>query len=541
MTSSIKKILLFSPVIVLLVIVLLYYKIKDQSLHGSISCDLDKAASDCIMEDVGLKQLFGPCREGRCPNIIYLLVDDLGYGDVNYNKGKASTPNLNSMASGDHSIHFTRYYSGGPTCSPTRGTLLTGRNHNRYCIWHADLGNPKEDLTCPSLGPLPPSELTVAEVLQEAGYHTSIYGKWHVGDLKEIKGGNTKWKVSHPGMHGFMDWMVTERHIPTLLPNCKCSKTYPCKFDGRDYNKEVPYCRNYWRMNPVSCHLEKYPSEIMDDSHFLVDQLEKLLKQRNTSVPFFTILAFHSVHSPYIGSPHWLKYYYDRDYHKGKAHYLATISGVDEAIGRVRSLLKKYGVYDNTMLWFSSDNGPDKDEPGSTGGLRGRKGKLFEGGIRVPGIIEWPEVIHENRISSAPVVTNDFLPTVADVVGIKLPSHVHLDGISLLPLLQGKTEKRGTNINFAFHIQKGDINSGYTGAVVGDRFKYFAELDGGKVKNFYLFDLEEESNESTNVSDSHTDLTLQMRSELEAFLKSVHKSSVDIGCLKTHDRRKTKC
>ena len=93
------------------------------------------------------------CRGHKSPNIVYLLVDDLGYGDVGCNEGKALTPNLNEMANGSHSIHFTRFYAGGPTCSPTRATLLTGRNHNRYCIWHADLGSPIQDLTCTSLVP----------------------------------------------------------------------------------------------------------------------------------------------------------------------------------------------------------------------------------------------------------------------------------------------------------------------------------------------------------------------------------------------------
>ena len=128
-----------------------------------------------------------------CPNIVYLLADDLGYGDVEYNGGQAVTPHLKAMANGPHSIHFSRFYSGGPICSPTRGTLLTGRNHNRYCIWHADIGSgAKQDLTCPSLMPLPHSEFTVAEILKEIGYCTAIYGKWPVGDLVPIEGGNEK-------------------------------------------------------------------------------------------------------------------------------------------------------------------------------------------------------------------------------------------------------------------------------------------------------------------------------------------------------------
>ena len=480
----------------------------------------------------------GTCMEtNSCPNIVYLLVDDVGYGDVEYNGGKAVTSHLNDMANGPHSIHFSRFYAGGPSCSPTRGTLLTGRNHNRYCIWHADIGNPRDDLTCPSLGPLPSSEITVAEILKEIGYHTSIYGKWHVGDLVQIPGGNVGWPVSHPGMNGFRDWIVTERHTSSLLPNCKCSSKYHCTMDGRKH--DIVFCRNYYYMNPYAAKVEKYPAQVFDDSQFLVDRFEDFLKTRDaSSKPFFTILAFHSVHSQFLATPHWYDYYKEVS-NSFNRHYLGTMSGLDDAIGRVRKLLQDYN---NTMLWFSSDNGPQKGEPGSSGGLRGRKGQVWEGGIRVPGIIEWPGMIEGNRKSSTPVGTIDLLPTVADIVGQKPPEGVTLDGISILPLLQGKTDHRGSNMNFAFHIKKGKLDSQFSAAIVGERYKYYAEFDKGDTQKFYFFDLETDRAEANNVSSSYPSLTLSMKAELEQFLLSVHESATQVGCLNTHDRRTTsKC
>ena len=479
-------------------------------------------------------------KNNSCPNIVYMLVDDVGYGDVEYNGGKALTPHLNAMAKGPHSIHLTRFYAGGPVCSPTRGTILTGRNHNRYCIWHADLGVPRDELTCPSLGPLPSSEVTIAEMLKEHGYHTSFYGKWHVGDLKPIPGGNVKWPVSHPGMNGFTDWLVTERHTASLLPNCKCSSQYSCTIDGRQYS---PYtCRNYLSMNPYTGKLEKYPGQVFEDSHFLVDRFEEFLTKRNTSKPFFFILGFHSVHSEFFATPHWFDYYKNVTPNHQKRHYLGTMSALDEAIGRVRKRLQEPPLHCNTMLWFSSDNGPQKDEPGSSGGLRGRKGEVLEGGIRVPGIIEWPGVIEGNIKSDFPVVTNDLLPTVADILGIETPQGVILDGISILPFLQNKTNQRESNMKFAFHIRKGKLDANFHGAVVGDQYKYLAEFDKGKIQNFNLYDLFSDRGETTNVSSSHIDLTLSMKEELEAFLLSVNKSATEVGCLETHDRRQTnKC
>ena len=471
------------------------------------------------------------------PNIVYMLADDLGYGDVQYNGGKARTPNLNAMADGPHSIHFSRFYSGGPTCSPTRGTLLTGRHHNRYCIWQADIAKAERDLICPSRSVLPSSELTVAEILKEVGYHTVIYGKWHVGDLVPIEGGNTKWPVSNPTTNGFMDWLVTERSTSNLLPNCKCSPNFSCALKGNTYYTE--FCRNYWSVNPLTQKLENYTQQVYDDSDFLVDQFEEFIKHRNALRPFYVQLSFHAVHSPYYANPYWQDYYKECGITSNRErHYLGAVSSLDEAIGRVRFILQKYSLYNNTMLWFSSDNGPDRKHPGSSGGLRGHKGQLFEGGVRVPGIIEWPGVIEGNRKSSYPVVTTDFLPTVASIVGFKV-HNIPLDGISILPLLQNGTDQRSNNIKFVFHTYKGRLDSSFNGTVVGNRYKYFAQFHKGKMLQFELFDLASDSSETTNVSSSHIDLTLSMKAELEHFLMSVNESAKQVGCLEIHQRKKS--
>ena len=508
----------------------------NKSLLQVLNCTQEKGEADNMQKVVFSNTL--PCMPtGSCPNIVYLLVDDVGYGDVEYNGGRAHTPNLNAMASGPHSIQFSRFYSGGPTCSPTRGTLLTGRNHNRYCIWHADLGNPKNELTCPSSMPLPSSELTVAEILRDSGYHTAIYGKWHVGDLKPIAGGNHLWPVANPSTHGFMDWLVTERHSSSLLPNCKCSESFSCSMNGTQYSPVR--CRNYWYVNPLTKQLTKSSEQVFEDSHFLVDRFEEFLKKRDKSKPFYTQLSFHSVHSQYLATPYWNEYYKyvtNRDHR----HYLGTISALDDAIGRVRSLLEKYGIANNTLVIFSSDNGPQKGEPGSTGGLSGRKGTIWEGGIRVPGIIEWPAVICGNRKSSVPVVTSDFLPTVADIIGFKVPEDITLDGISILPILKNEADQRESNIKFAFHIKQGNPDAPFYGAVVGDRYKYYAHFVNATIQQSCLFDLETDCAETRDVSSSHVNITLSMKAELEQFISSVHESAASIGCQKTHDRRHVK-
>ena len=471
------------------------------------------------------------------PNIVYMLADDLGYGDVGYNGGPAFTPHIDAMANGPHSIQFNRFYSGGPTCTPTRGTLMTGRNHNRYCLWHADLSHVPEELSCPSAVPLPWSELTAAEVLSSIGYQTSIFGKWHLGDLKRMEGGNERWPVSNPGTNGFQEWLVTERGLSSVLPNCKCFEDFKCILDGEKYY--TAQCRNYWYMNSTN-QLTKSREQVFEDSNFLVDRFEEFLQNRNPTQPFFSELSFHSVHVQYKATPFWKRHYSNVPEYD-KMNYLGATSSLDEAVGRVRQLLKKYNINENTMVWFSSDNGPHPGKPGLTGGLRGRKGTLFEGGIRVPGIIEWPAAVHQNRKSSIPVVTTDFLPTVVDIVGYKMPPDLILDGISLVPVLRDETNHRGSNINFAFHIKRGNLDSTFYGAVVSDRYKYYALYENFKVQEFTLYDLETDRAETTNVSSSHIGLTLSMGKELEQFLLSVNASAAQTGCLLTHDRREVNC
>ena len=472
------------------------------------------------------------------PNILYLLADDLGYGDVEYNGGKASTPNINKMAQGPHSILLSRFYSGGPVCSPTRGTILTGRNHNRYCIWHADVGVPCFDGQCPCSMPLPTSEITLPDILKKEGYQTAIYGKWHVGDLQVVDGGNKRWPVSHPGMHGFDEWLVTERDSFSVAPNCGCYNRFSCTVGNQFY--EHKFCRDYHYMDHESNRLRAYNKSIVGDSDFIVDMFEKFLKgSRSVEKPFFVILAFHDVHRVYYALEPFLSKYTSMGYKKELVHYSGAVSQLDQAIGRARHLLQEYNIAQNTLVWFSSDNGPQLYTPGSTGGLKGQKGTLFEGGIRVPAIIEWPAIIKRNRKSDYPVVTNDLLPTVCDILGIIPPNDRPLDGISILPFLQDKIDYRNSSIAFAFHIKQGDLKSDFHSAIMQDSYKLIIHYNNGNAKTVNLYDIVNDARETTDISNTRSDLIQPLKQQIEEFLQSVTRSATDIGCISTHDRRRT--
>lgn len=479
------------------------------------------------------------------PNIIFLLADDLGYGDVGYNGGFASTQNIDEMARGQHSIQFNQFYSGSPVCSPTRGTVLTGRNHNRYCIWSANTAGkycrPQDDFKCPARYPLPQSEVTVAEILKEQGYRTAVFGKWHLGDLKPLSQ-STALPASNPGQNGFDIWKVTERAVPTVTPNCGCYNTSQCILGHYKQRERIIPCTNYHSAMPgdptkTLPHNGLIPQ---DDSNFIVNELLKFISNvtanGSTEQPFFAYVPFHAVHKNYIATPPFsLQYSSSRLLSQEHVDYFGVISAMDAAIGRIRSSLQEMGISSNTMLWFTSDNGPAIRSPGNTGGLRGSKGTLYEGGIRVPGIIEWPGVINSNRQVSTPVVTNDFLPTVCDILGIAPPVDRPLDGESILPLLMNKAggnQQRRSNIKWAFRIKDGRFSSSYQVAVINGRnFKLIATYKKEKVTESRLYDLSEDPAESIDISAQHQDMTKELLKEVESWRLSVKESAIsEVRC-----------
>ena len=445
------------------------------------------------------------------------------------------------MASGPHSINFTRFYSGSPVCSPTRGTLLTGRNHNRYCIWRANTAGKSctntSDFNCPARFPLPTSEITVAEILKDAGYHTATFGKWHLGDLKPLPGGSSQWPSSHPGQHGFDVWKVTERSVPTANPNCACFNTSLCIL-GHQARKGPPSCTNYHAgigsdLNRLVTHDEPI---IGDDSHFIVDEFASFLNSTvttNTRAPFFAYISLHTVHKAFVAIPPYSTMYTSQNYSQKEVDYYGAITAMDTAIGRIRELLSHHNLTDNTMLWFTSDNGPENNTPGQTAGLRGRKGSLYEGGIRVPGIIEWPAVIQSNRVSKFPVVTNDFLPTVYDILGAQPPNDRQIDGISILPHIRGSVESRTKPITWAFN-KRGDFNRKYSTAISDNRYKAHIEYRKGKIFSSHLYDLLSDPEESHDLSSQYPDVLRRLVQAMDVWNASVINSARnEVGCMAT--------
>ena len=417
-----------------------------------------------------------PRRLGEAPNIILAMSDDQGWGDTGYNgHPHLRTPYLDEMA--HKGLRFDRFYSASPVCSPTRGSCLTGRHPYRYGIFHANSGDGA------SFYPLPPEELTLAEALKPLGYASGHFGKWHLGDFQGEK-------KSSPSDNGFDEWFSTVRKTPTYDP------------------------KGYWSNGePVTDILEG------DDSTHIVSRALSCIRRKvDERRPFFVALWFHTPHLPIISKGNHRTIYGG---HAGESpNYWGAISAMDEQLGRLRRELRRMDVADDTMIWFSSDNGPEgaeqsPEQPGATGGLRGRKRSLFEGGIRVPGLLEWPSRIPEGRATAIPVVSSDIYPTILDALDLTAENQPEpIDGISLLPLIEGDMSERSSNIAFETDRHGERIPKL---ALIGNRYKLISRLDDSPD---LLFDLVDDVKEANNIADEHPEIVAAMRRELEEWRAS---------------------
>ncbi|MHC4507427.1 MAG: sulfatase family protein, partial [Planctomycetota bacterium] len=370
--------------------------------------------------------LFSKGKDAGKPNIILCMADDLGWGDTGFNGNSIiKTPNLDAMARAG--MRFTRFYSGAPVCSPTRGSCLTGRHPYRYGIFFANAGHTREE------------EITLAEALKTQGYATGHFGKWHMGTLttKEKdsnRGGPRGAKhYSPPWENGFDVCFSTEAKVPTWDPM-------------KSPNTDKAYGTYYWRQDGTK-ETENLQG---DDSRVIMDRAVPFIREAvEAGESFFAVVWFHTPHLPVLAGPQYRRMY--SQYSEDEQHYYGCITAMDEQMGRLRRELRGLGVADNTMVWFCSDNGPEgKDGKsgrtrGSAGPFRGRKRSLFEGGVRVPGLLEWPARVKAGRTTDLPCSTSDYFPTVLDVLGFSMKGQPEpIDGVSLLPLIEGRMTKRPT-------------------------------------------------------------------------------------------------
>ncbi len=423
---------------------------------------------------LGLFVFLAACEKSTDPpNVILIMADDLGWGDTGYNGNEIiQTPHLDQMSI--DGLRFDRFYSASAVCSPTRASVMTGRNPFRMGVFTANNGI------------LRPEEITIAEALKSNGYTTGHFGKWHLGTLThEIRDanrgrkGNTK-DYNPPALHGFDVNFSTESKVPTWDPMKKAIK------GGAEYEH---YGTHYWDTdgNIVTDNLEG------DDSRVIMDRVLPFIKNaKKKKIPYLAVVWFHTPHKPCIAGPEYREMY--KEQNEKMQHYAGCITAMDEQIGRLRAYLEDIGEADNTMIWFCSDNGPENGNPGSTGGFRERKRSLHDGGIRVPGLLVWPDKISKGFTTDIPCVTSDYLPTIMDIIGEDFAAWPNeLDGTSLSPLIEGNKLEREEPIGFAIGSQT---------AYIDTRYKLYC-----RDSIFELYDMEKDPYEETDIQGSFQEET----------------------------------
>ena len=353
-------------------------------------------------------------------------------------------------------LRFERFYAGGPVCSPTRAAVLTGRSPDRTGVLQHGYA-------------LRLQEKTIAQALQRAGYVTGHFGKWHLNGHRGPGAPILAGDPYHPGKFGFDEWVSVS---------------------------------NFYDVNPLLSRGGKIEEFKGDSSEIVVTEATSFLeKHRSSGRPMFAVIWFGSPHSPFKATPADKTAFAGLD--ENSANHHGELVALDRSVGTLRQKLRDLGLAENTLLVFCSDNGGlPAIKPSTVGHLRGFKASVFEGGLRVPGIIEWPAVIRP-RVTDYPASVMDLFPTVADIVGLPADSLIQpIDGQSLRPLFARETGARNRPIGFRYEKKR---------AFIDDRYKLVTEnLADGK---FALFHLVTDPTESRDVCAENPAVAARLREQ----------------------------
>lgn len=376
-------------------------------------------------------------RVSGMPNIVILLADDLGYGELGCQGNREiPTPHIDAIAA--NGVRFTSGYVTAPNCSPSRAGLLTGRYGTRFGHEFNPIGAKNEN---PEIG-LPLGETTMADTLQEGGYVTGLIGKWHLGGTAAY----------HPYRRGFDEFFgfMHEGHyfvpepwdgVTTWLRR----KTLPGGGEGRRTFGKVVYSTHlgnnepdYDADNPII-----RGGQPVEEKEYLTDALGREAVDfigRHRDKPFLLLVTFNAVHSPLQGADSYMrKFAHIEDIQR--RIFAAMLSNLDDNVGMIADKLREEGIENDTMLYFLSDNGgPTSELTSSNLPLKGGKSQMYEGGLRVPFMVQWPGRIPAGTVYDRPVITTDIFPTALAAAGLDIPDNSNLDGTNILPYITaGKT------------------------------------------------------------------------------------------------------
>ena len=415
------------------------------------------------------------------PNIVLFLADDLGYGDLtSYGCEDISTPQIDAI--GDRGVRFTHCYANAPECTPTRAALLTGRYQQRVgglecAIGVGNVGRYDEAVWLQKKGELglPATELTLGRILQEAGYDTACFGKWHLGYAKKFS----------PNRHGFAEYFGILGGNADYFTHREASGAPVL------YHNEQPTTENGYLTDLITAHAIEW------------------LKRRSGK-PFLLYVPFTAPHTPVEGPGDAGKVVTAANWNQGdRGTYARMVESMDGGVGRILAQLDAMGVASNTLVLFLSDNGGyglSRNAP-----FRGHKGQLYEGGIRVPALARWPGVLPEGATCEQVFLTMDLLPTFLAAAGLKPPPGRVLDGVSVLDVWSRRRQPFPRTVFWRYKRLKNRRK-----AVLHGQMKYI--LDNGREQ---LYHLGEDPGEETNLISELPSIAASLRAKLADWEKQV--------------------
>jgi arylsulfatase A len=429
-------------------------------------------------------------------NVVFILIDDLGWRDLGcYGSNYYKTPNIDRLA--QEGVKFTDAYAACTVCSPTRAAIMTGKYPARLLLtqwlpsgrWSRTGHKMKEGRY---ISNLPLEEVTIAEALREHGYKTAFMGKWHLGT-------ETYYYPEHQG--------------------------FDVNIAGRDYGAPGSYFFPFtgkWRIPSTGKTLHKKKPLSGKKGDYLADRLAEEAEEfirSNAEKPFFLMLSHYAVHTPLQGKPDKVAKYevVSKNKQQGKPAYAAMVESVDESVGKVTGVLQELGLEENTLVIFTSDNG---GFAGATNNapLRANKGSNYEGGLRVPAIIKWPVSGKGGRISSVPITSTDFYPTILSAIDQPLRPHQHLDGVDLTPLLKGDGMVNRDSLFWHYPHYNNHPQSFPAGVIRSGDWKLIQAFETGELS---LFNLKEDCGEATNLAKKQPKLTKRLLSRLKMWQQEV--------------------
>ncbi len=403
-------------------------------------------------------------------NVVIILADDLGYADIGVQaiEKDVKTPNIDSIAA--DGVRFTNGYVSCPVCSPSRAGILTGRYQERFGHELNPVAGYDDKFG------LPVDQITLANVMKDAGYATGAFGKWHEGNNAEYrpqKRGFDEFFGFLGGMHGYMGKM------PLAVQGVNCIRR---------------------------------GDEPVEEKEYLTDAISRealSFIDRHQSSPFFMYVAYNAVHVPQQAPPKYLDRFANVQ-DRSRKLMLAMLSAEDDGVGKILAKLHDCGLEENTLVVFLSDNGgPTAENASRNAPLRGFKGQVWEGGIRIPFMMRWKGQIPPGRVLDQPVISLDLFPTALVATGAAPPKNVALDGVNLLPLVEGKSDAKPHDVLYWRFTPQWAIRDG--------DYKLEQARDGVR----RLFDLSKDMREQTDLMASEPDVAKRLQARFDAWNKEL--------------------